>query len=93
MAVVDDAVSARIARGLEADGLIAARHVGHSTLRVDVAVRKPEEDEYIRAILVDTEAHYAITDLVERYVTRPAIFRAFGWEVEQVLGKDRVSMA
>jgi hypothetical protein len=31
-----------------------------------------------------------IPDVVERYVTRPAIFRAFGWEVEQVLAKDWV---
>ena len=86
----DDAVAARIATELEAEGMIAARNVGHSTLRVDVAARKPGENEFARAILVDTEAHYAIPEVVERYVTRPAIFRSFGWEVEQVLGKDRV---
>ncbi len=86
----DDAVAARIATEFEAEGMIAARNVGHSTLRVDVAARKPGEDEFARAILVDTEAHYAIPEVVERYVTRPAIFRSFGWEVEQVLGKDWV---
>ncbi len=86
----DDAVAARIATEFESKGLVATRNVGHSTLRVDVAARQPDEDEYGRAILVDTEAHYAIPDVIERYVTRPAIFRAFGWEVEQVLGKDWV---
>ena len=59
-------------------------------LRIDVAVRKPDENEYTRAILVDTMTHYAIPDAVERYVTRPAILRAVGWDVEQVLGKDWV---
>ncbi len=86
----DDAVAARIAAEFEAKGLITTRNVGHSTLRIDVAVRKPDEDEYSRAVLVDTEAHYAIPDVVERYVTRPALFRAFGWEVEQMLAKDWV---
>jgi hypothetical protein len=40
--------------------------------------------------VIDTERQYAIADVVERYVIRPAIFRSFGWEVEQVLGKDLV---
>jgi len=88
--VADDAVAGRIAAELEASGMLVSRDVGHSTLRVDVAVRRPDEDEYARAILVDSEAHYAVADVVERYVTRPAIFRAFGWEVEQALGQDWV---
>ena len=88
-----DAVAARIAAELEGQGMIAARNIGHSTLRIDVAGRKPDDDGYTRAYLVDSEAQYAITDVVERHVTRPAIFRAFGWEVEQVLGKDWVLRA
>jgi len=76
--------------GLPQQGMIAAHNIGHSTLRIDVAGRKPDEDGYTQAYLVDSEAQYAITDVVERHVTRPAIFHAFGWEVEQVLGKDRV---
>jgi hypothetical protein len=90
MTTAHDAVAARIAAELESQGMIAAHNIGHSTLRVDVAGRKPDEDGYTRAYLVDGEAQYAITDVVERHVTRPAIFRAFGWEVEQVLGKDWV---
>src|SRR5436853_58527 len=87
---VDDAVAARIAAELESQGLLASRNFGHSMLRIDVAVRKPDENEYARAILVDTMVHYAIPDAVERYVMRPAVLRAFGWDVEQVLGKDWV---
>jgi AAA domain len=86
----DDAVAAKIAAELEGQGLLASRNFGHSMLQIDVAVRKPDENEYARAILVDTMVHYAIPDAVERYVTRPAILRAFGWDVEQVLGKDWV---
>jgi hypothetical protein len=86
----DDAVAAKIATEFESQGLLASRNFGHSMLRIDVAVRKPDESEYTRAILVDTMVHYAIPDAVERYVTRPAILRAFGWDVEQILGKDWV---
>jgi hypothetical protein len=85
-----DAVATRIAAQLASEGMVATPGVGHSTLRIDVAGRKPDEDGYVRAYLVDTEDQYASTDVVERHVTRPAIFRAFGWEVEQVLGKDWV---
>ncbi len=35
---------------------------------------------------LDDEKHYGITDPIEKYVTRPEIFRAFGWHVEHVLG-------
>ncbi len=40
------------------------------------------------ALFLDDEKHYGISDLVERYVTRPEIFRAFGWQVEHMLGLD-----
>jgi hypothetical protein len=88
--VVNDAVAARIAAELAKQGLLVTRNLGHSMLQIDVAARKPDANEYGRAILVDTEVHYAIPDAVERYVTSPAILRAFGWDVEQVLGKDMV---
>ena len=39
-------------------------------------------------LFLDDERHYGINDLIERYVTRPEIFRAFGWQVEHVLGLD-----
>jgi len=86
----ESAVVSRIVEQLAAQGLIAVKGVGYSTLRADIAVKIPDADEFTRAVLVDTEAHYAIPDVVERYITRPGIFRAFGWEVEQVLGKDSV---
>jgi hypothetical protein len=86
--VEENAVVNRIAEQLAAQGMTVSRCVGHSTLRADIAVRKPDEEEYRRAILVDTEAHYAVPNVLERYVTRPQLFRAFGWQVELVLGKD-----
>jgi hypothetical protein len=84
----DDPVAAHIAAEERGRGSRCASHLGHSDLRVDVAVGSPGDDHFQRAILVDNDAHYAITDVIERYVTRPAILRAFGWKVEQVLGKD-----
>ncbi len=85
-----DAVAARIEAQERGKGLRCASHLGHSDLRIDVAVWSPDDDHFQRAILVDNDAHYAIKDVIERYVTRPAILRAFGWEVEQVLGKDYI---
>jgi len=37
---------------------------------------------------VDTAAHYENRNVLERYVSRPRILDAFGWEVRQVLAKD-----
>ncbi len=61
---------------------------GQSTVTCDLAVRKSEDDAFGLALFFDDDKHYGITDLIERYVTRPEIFRAFGWQVEQVLGLD-----
>jgi hypothetical protein len=61
----DDAVATRISTELEAEGLLATRNFGHSMRNIDVAVRKPNEEEYARAILVDTQTHYAIPDSVD----------------------------
>src|SRR5262252_7409388 len=43
------AVAARIAAEREGQGMIAARNIGHSTLRIDIAGRKPDDDGYTRA--------------------------------------------
>ncbi len=89
----DDPVVQRIADEFAGSGHDIELNVGHSTLTVDVAARRAETPGRARAILVDTDRHYAIDDVVERYVTRPAVFRAFGWDVEHRLAKDQVLVA
>jgi hypothetical protein len=92
-ASTSDAVTDHIAQSLCQNGWEVSQNVGYSTLRIDIAARKPDEAEFSKAVLVDTDAAYAIDDVVERYVTRPELFKAFGWEVEQVLAKDLITSA
>lgn len=42
----------------------------------------------VLAILIDNASHYAIADIETRYTNGAAVLRAFGWQVEYVLGKD-----
>jgi len=51
-------------------------------------VRVPGDMSYRLAIQVDTGPFYANRDLLERYLLRPGVLRAFGWRVTQVLTKD-----
>ena len=62
--------------------------VGQSRFRCDLAVRQEGDRAYRLAIQVDSEAHYANANLLERYLLQPSILKAFGWEVMIVLGKD-----
>jgi hypothetical protein len=81
-----DAVSKQLAAALRARGHQVDQRVGQSRFRCDLAVR--DADHYIVGILVDTDAHYANPNLLERYVTRPGILTGFGWQVVQVLARD-----
>jgi hypothetical protein len=39
-------------------------------------------------VIVDTDAYYQDTNLLEREVLKPKLLRAFGWRVAHVLIKD-----
>jgi predicted DNA-binding WGR domain protein len=62
--------------------------VGQSKFRCDIAVRAPSEPLYQLAILIDTDAHYANQNLLDRYFLQPSVLRAFGWRFTFVLTKD-----
>jgi hypothetical protein len=79
-------VASSLAAALRAKGHVVDERVGQSRFRCDLGVRG--EGAYKLGILVDTSAHYANADLLERYVHQPGVLRAFGWEVELVLAKD-----
>ncbi|MBE2213010.1 MAG: WGR domain-containing protein [Opitutaceae bacterium] len=83
-----DAVTLRLAEALRARGLVAETHVGQSTFRVPLAVRRPDDAAYRLAILVDDADHYAQDDLLERYLLRPGVLQAFGWTTLTVFTKD-----
>jgi len=89
-----DAVSVQLAAALRARGHAVDEQVGQSRFRCDLAIRAAGTDSdagdshYALGILVDTAAHYENRNVLERYVSRPRILDAFGWEVRQVLAKD-----
>ena len=39
-------------------------------------------------MLVDHDAYYDQTDIIERDLMRPKLLRAFGWKVVHLLAKD-----
>ncbi len=98
-----DEISAQIAEALRARGHAVDEQVGQSRFRCDLAVRAAGDAQgaegeqssqsspsshYALGILVDTAAHYENRNVLERYVSRPRILNAFGWQVLQVLAKD-----
>jgi predicted DNA-binding WGR domain protein len=62
--------------------------VGQSKFRCNLAVRGSSENVYQLGILVDTDGHYANSNLLDRYLMQPSILRAFGWRFAFVLTKD-----
>lgn len=83
-----DDVTAQIAEALRARGHTVDEQVGQSRFRCDLAVRTAGSANYTLGILVDTATHYENRNVLERYVSRPRILGAFGWQVQQVLAKD-----
>lgn len=70
-------------RGYELD-----HGVGQSSFKCDLAIRSKEDSVYRLGIIIDTEEHYRSSDVLERYLLRPGILKAFGWQVALVLTKD-----
>jgi hypothetical protein len=84
----EDAVLSQLAAALAERGYVCDRAVGQSSFRCDLAIRRPQERAYCLAILVDTDAYFRNTNLLERDVLKPKLLRAFGWKVAGVLTKD-----
>ena len=83
-----DSVVTQLAQALRGRGHEVDEHVGQSRFRCDLAIRSGDNRHYELALLVDTEDYYANRNVAERSVMRPAILRAFGWEVMTVLSRD-----
>jgi len=83
-----DAVVEQLATRLRERGWEVEPNAGQSKFRCDLAVRAKGDRYHQLAVLVDSDSHYANADLAERYLTRPGILRAFGWQTTLVLTKD-----
>src|ERR1700743_3451584 len=81
----DSAVSPAIVRDQLRDQLVrlgyeVAGPIGQSDFKCSLAVkRRPEDEDYALAILIDDEGHYRNENLIEQYYQRPAILESFGW--------------
>lgn len=83
-----DKVAEQLCAALRARQYAVDEQVGQSRFRCDLAIRTADQRQYGLGVLIDTESYYANRNVAERCVTRPAILRAFGWQVLIVLTRD-----
>lgn len=83
-----DPLADRIAEAHAKSGQDVVRGLGQSTARCDVAIKARGAATFDTAILTDNDSHYEVADVVDRYVTYPALLRASGWKVQLALAKD-----
>jgi len=83
-----DAVVEQLATALRQRGYEVDLNVGQSKFRCNLAVRGKTDSLYQLGILVDTDGHYANSNVLDRYLMQPSILRAFGWRFALVLTKD-----
>jgi hypothetical protein len=83
-----DPLADAVAEFHAAEGFDVVRGLGQSTAKCDVALRPAGAADFTTAILTDNAAHYDVADLIDRYVTYPALLRSAGWSVEFALAKD-----
>ncbi|REJ91429.1 MAG: WGR domain-containing protein [Planctomycetota bacterium] len=81
-------VADQIAAALGGHGYDVDHSVGQSHFRCDLAVRGDGDTRYRLGILIDGEAYYDQSDLLERDMMRPKLLRDFGWSIAHVLAKD-----
>ena len=83
-----ETIAMEIATALRDRGLCVEDNVGQSSFRIPITLRRTLRDPHPLAVLIDNVEHYAQTDLLERYLLRPGVLRAFGWRTVMVFTKD-----
>ncbi|HWA24476.1 MAG TPA: WGR domain-containing protein [Lacunisphaera sp.] len=83
-----DLVTKELAAALRGRGWEVEHDVGQSSFRLPLAVHAKEGETHALGVLIDDPAHYAQGNLLERYLQRPAVLRAFGWKLATVYAKD-----
>jgi hypothetical protein len=84
-------VADQIADELRARGFVAVRNYGQSGLKCHIAAKgkgRGADGDFRLVIQVDDSAHYGDADLAARYVVKPGVLAAFGWDAMTVLAKD-----
>ncbi len=83
-----DAVGEQLTAALTTRGYQVDRQIGQSSLRCDLAVYRPGDETYRLGILIDTDAFYRHSDVLEQNLMRPRLLEEFGWKIAHVLTKD-----
>lgn len=84
-------VAEQIADELRQRGYVVEPDVGQSHFRCNLAVCRPDSEEYELGIILDGADYYQQRDLLERDLMKPRLLRAFGWQVAVVLTKDWIA--
>jgi hypothetical protein len=83
-----EVVRQQLADKLKEHGYEVDHSIGHSEFQCDLGVYKKDDSIYRLGILIDGEAHYQQSDVLERDLMRPRLLRAFGWRIHRVLTVD-----
>ena len=77
-----------IARCIAEFGFRVDRRIGQSSFHVDLAICRPDDNEYRLGILIDGEQWYSQLDILERELMKPRLLEAFGWRILNVFASD-----
>ncbi len=79
----------QICEALNEQGYFTKINIGQSHFKCHIGIKKSETDKsYLLGIILDDNAHYNNTDLIEQYLLKPNILKNFGWNILQVYAKD-----
>lgn len=83
-------IAEQVADGLRARGLEVATSLGRSGFRCDLGVRRPGDESWTTAVLIDHAERVDSGSTEQRRLVQPGVLRAAGWRVEQVLAQEWV---
>lgn len=79
----------RVDEYIQSLGYETRNYVGLSRFKLSIAVKSPTNpNAFVLGILLDDDAHYSTTDVIDQYVLRPNLLKTFGWNIIQLYKKD-----
>ncbi|CAN5371560.1 hypothetical protein BH11ACT8_BH11ACT8_15810 [soil metagenome] len=81
-------VTDQIAAALRERGVEVGVSLGQSGFRCDLGLRRPGSGTWVTAVLVDHASRVDAGSTEQRRLVQPAVLRAAGWRVEQVLAQE-----
>ena len=82
------AVPEAVAAFLRSKGWEVDEQVGTGACRIDLAVKKPGTDAYLRAIECDGPSYASQLTVRDRDQTRPSVLKGLGWKLVRLWSVD-----